>query len=320
MTLAQDDPYEMRLHPVDLLIKPIRDYVGRPVGLNQDWTGGSIMSGEEEWTRIGEEELPALVKRLVARKTWEDRAAWIGLDVEGLRVMQRRSVHLRIARFLEFLRRSLFRPITINAEIVDVDPALLRRIRPKGNAILTPAQVAAIRKATRESRRAKAVAAARFSAIPGQRVHSWTGRQHAYLADHDVQIATASVALDPIVDAVNEGTSFQLRVFPAPVGDAVGMEIVADTIKLLSDRGARDLSRRPRAGRIANRHHRIVRSLDRRRDPRRSIHLGREVRRPPLAGNRGAGRATPGGRRGHRPPPAAQPRLPPSRGALRPGL
>ena len=102
------------------------------------------------------EDLVSLIKMNVAEDTWEHVASQIAFSDGVLTVTNRKSVHDKIAQYLNYWRGFLGKMISIDAAIVSVDPQLLARIRSAGDAdrpaILPPAHFSKLLEAAREGK------------------------------------------------------------------------------------------------------------------------------------------------------------------------
>ena len=117
----------------------------------------------------------------------------------------------KIIQYINYWRGFVGRTIVLDAAVVSVDPQLLARIRSAGNAdrpgMLPADHYKQILEAAREGKLAEIAQSARVTAHPGQRVNLGEFTRQEYLRDYDVQIATASVALQPVVDVFSTGFS-----------------------------------------------------------------------------------------------------------------
>ena len=232
---GQDDPFETRSFNVEILTRTVPDRRGEPFGLPGDPIGVTT-AGDDFRPVLPEEFLIGLLKANVAEESWPHPAARIEFAEGALTVTQRRSVLARIAQVLDSLRPSLGKVITLDAWIVAADPAFLAPLRasaPAGRpAALGAEQARQLLEAAREGNQVELVKSLRISAHPGQRVHVGEGIQHAFLRDHDVQIASSAVALSPVIDVFTTGAGFDLTASIEPFGNTVLLEVRADDCEL----------------------------------------------------------------------------------------
>ncbi len=236
--LAQDDPMETRLYNVEFLTREVQDFPGQEIGLPRAVVAMTISPDESMLVSglLSAEDLANLIKSNVAEDTWEHVAAAITYSNGVLTVTNKRSVQEKVAQYLNYWRGFVGKMITVDAAIVAIDPQLLARIRSAGNAerpaILAPDQARQVLEAAREGRLADLVRSMRVTAHPGQRVSLQEITKQHYLKDFDVQIATAALALDPILDVLATGASVDVRPFLEPFAGGVTMEVRADVADL----------------------------------------------------------------------------------------
>lgn len=242
---AQDDPFETRLYNVEFLTREIQDHPGISLSLAQDAIGTTVMATEFSSTQITGEDLASLIQMNIAEDTWEHVSAGMQYSNGTLTVTNLRSVHGRIAQYLAYWRGLFGKMITIDALVVSVDPEYLAKLRAAGRperpAILPQEHVDALLAAAREGKLAAVVKAMRVTAHPGQRVHMADLARRRFVRDHDVQIATGAVSLDPIVDLLTTGVTIDVRPYLEPFGDAVTLVTRIDRaeLKALEDRTLR---------------------------------------------------------------------------------
>ncbi|MBI2933841.1 MAG: hypothetical protein HYY16_19530 [Planctomycetes bacterium] len=231
---AQDDPMETRVYNVEFLTKTVEDWPGIELGLGEEVL--PEVTAEESSPSLDADTLVDLIRNNIAEDSWEHQEA--GIDcVEGrMRVTNRKSVHVKIAEYLAYLRAIAGRMITVDATIVRIDPALLAKIRASSPAdqpaILSAEQVNQIIETAREGKQAEWVNAMRVTAHQGQRVSLHEATQQIYLRDYDIQLATGSALPDPVPDKYSIGTVVDVRPTIEPFGNAIALEIratVADT-------------------------------------------------------------------------------------------
>ena len=226
---AQDDPFETRIYNVEFLTREIQDYPGESLSLSQDSIGVTI-SAETSFasTQISGGDLISLIRNNVAEDSWEHVQASMHYASGVLTVTNRESVHGRIAQYITYWRGFFGKMIAIDAMIVSIDPELLATIRASGRpdrpAAIPAEHVTKIREAIREGKLASLIKTMRVTAHPGQRVHMRDIVRRRFIRDHDVQIATGVVALDPIIDLYSSGISIDVRPYLEPFGNAVTLE------------------------------------------------------------------------------------------------
>jgi hypothetical protein len=223
---------ETHLYNVEFLTAVTPDHPGQLLGFSTSTAGVLAESTEMSSGRITGEDLVSLIKMNVAEDTWEHVASVIAFSDGVLTVTNRKSVHDKIAQYLNYWRGFLGKMISIDAAIVSVDPQLLARIRSAGDAdrpaILPPAHFGKLLEAAREGKFAELVKSMRVTAHPGQRVSLQDIAKQQYVRDYDVQIALASVTLDPVIDQIATGASIDVRPYLEPFANGITMEVRTD--------------------------------------------------------------------------------------------
>ena len=227
---AQDDPFETRLHNVEFITREIRDFPGEDLSLSTDAIGTMITAkGEFSSTRISGDDLIALIGSNVAEDSWQHVSASISFANGILTVTNLRSVQERIARYLTYWRGFFGRMVVIDTSVVSIDPALLAGIRSAGDpdrpAALPEELAKKLFDAARAGKLATLLKSTRLTAHPGQRANAKDAVRRHYVRDQDLQIATASVAIDPIVGSYQTGLSVDLRPYVEPFGNAITLEV-----------------------------------------------------------------------------------------------
>jgi hypothetical protein len=228
---AQDDPMETHLYNVEFLTAVTADHPGQTLGLSGGAAG--VMVNEEMASgRVTGEDLVSLIKMNVAEDSWEHVASQIVFSDGVLTVTNRKSVHDKIAQYLNYWRGFLGKMISIDAAILSVDPQLLARTRSAGDAdrpaILPPDHFRSLLEAAREGKFAELVKSMRITAHPGQRVSLQDIAKQQYVRDYDVQIALASATLDPVPDLLATGAGIDVRPYLEPFANGITMEVRTD--------------------------------------------------------------------------------------------
>ncbi len=234
----QDDPFETHLYNVEFLTVSVADHPGEDLGLVQDAIGTAVAASEFSSSLLTGEDLAVLIKTNVAEDSWEHVNAGILYTNGALTITNRKSVHEKVVKYLDYWRGFLGRMVVVDAAVVSIDPQLLAKIRSAGNAdrpaILPPDQYKQVLDAAREGKLAEIARSARVTAHPGQRVNLGEFTRQDYIRDYDVQIATAAVAMDPILDVLSTGFRVDVRPYVEPFADGITLEVRAD----LSDQEA----------------------------------------------------------------------------------
>jgi len=230
---AQDDPWETHLYNVEFLTRTVQDFPGIDISLAQDNIGTMIVSDSEfSKGRLTGEDIASLIKTNVAEDSWDHVQAAITYQSGVITVTNRKSVHEKIRPYLAYWRGFFGKMITVDALLLVVDPALLAKVRAAGNPdrpmALAPEHLRVLLEAAREGKDAELLKSLRVTAHPGQRVNLQDLLKQAYVRDHDVQIATAALAFDPILDVFSSGVSVDVRPYLEPFGGAVTLEVRAD--------------------------------------------------------------------------------------------
>lgn len=229
----QDDPFETHLYNVEFLTEQVPDHPGEGLGLGRDSIGTTV-TGDSELSAglLTGEDLAHLIKSNVAEDSWEHVSAAITYSNGVLFVTNRKSVHEKIIQYINYWRGFVGRTIVLDAAVISIDPQLLAKIRSAGNAdrpgMLPADHYKQVLDAAREGKLAEIARSARITAHPGQRVNLGEFIRQEYLRDYDVQIATASVALDPVVDVFSTGFSVDVRPYLEPFAGGITVEVRAD--------------------------------------------------------------------------------------------
>jgi hypothetical protein len=245
LAAQQDDPMETHLYNVEFLTYGVQDFPGVDFSLSQDAIGTAMSASEVSSGRLSPDDLARLIKTNVVEDSWEHVQAAVSYQRGVLTVTNRRSVHEKIVQYLNYWRSFFGKIVVLDAAVVSVDPQLLARIRSAGNperpCVLPPEHLRQLLDAAREGKNAELVKTMRVTAHPGQRVNLGERNSREFLRDYDVQIATAAVALDPIVDVVSTGINLDVRPFVEPFAGAVTLEVRAGMADLdaLTDRTLR---------------------------------------------------------------------------------
>ena len=235
LALAQDDPWETHLYNVEFLTRVVEDRPGIDLGLQQDAIGTMVATSELAKAILTGEDIVNLIKNNIAEDSWEHIQAAVSFNEGIITVTNKKSVHDRIKPYLAYWRSFFGKMIAVDALLLSVDPRALAVIRAAGNPdrpmALAPEQLRALLDAAREGKAAELLKSLRVTAHPGQRVNLTDAARHQYVRDHDVQIATASVALDPIVDEFTSGVALDVTPYLEPFFGAVTLEIRAGRVE-----------------------------------------------------------------------------------------
>lgn len=236
LLLLQDDPWESRLYNVEFLTRVVEDRPGQDVGgLERDAVGLTVASSEMARAVLTGEDLIHLIRANIAEDSWEHEKAGMSFDDGILTVSNKKSVHERIVQYLAYWRGFFGKMIAVDALLLAVDPKLLATTRAAGNLerpmVLPPEHLKLLLDAAREGKNAELLKSLRVTAHPGQRVNLSDAVRHPYVRDHDVQIATASVAADPVLDEFTSGVAVDVTPFLEPFLGAVSLEIRAGRVE-----------------------------------------------------------------------------------------
>lgn len=237
LSTSQDDPWETRLYNVEFLTRVVEDRPGRDLGLSSG-SSGVVVAVESELGKgiLTGEDLIHLIRNNIAEDTWEHVQAALSYSDGIITATNRRSVHERIRQYLAYWRSFFGKMIALDAVLVAVDPQLLARTRAAGSPerpmVLPPEHLRILLDAAREGKHAELLKTLRVTAHPGQRVNLTDAARHQYLHDQDVQVATASVALDPVVAEFSSGVSVDVTPYLEPFAGAVTLEIRAGRVEL----------------------------------------------------------------------------------------
>lgn len=205
----------LRLFHVNALVSGRNEFVGPRLGLlRADEVADEarpLFGGEAEEARLpvgGLDELIELLKAEVDPASWESVA---GADIRALDdatlvVRNVPDVQAALGAALKRYEDRWLRPVLVEVQAVRL-PADL----PRGG--LSPEAATALAQ--------QPGAALSLTALPGQRVASFAGRQVAYLADYDVEVAQKAHIDDPIMLVANLGLAVDLRAVPSADGSRV---------------------------------------------------------------------------------------------------
>lgn len=229
---AQDDPFETQLYNVEFLTREVPDRPGDDIALAPPSAGMTVAADSAlSKCRITGEDLASLIRNNVAEDSWQHEKASVRFEAGLLAVTNRRSVQEKIRQYLAYWRAFFGKMIAIEAAVVSADPPLWARLRAAGlpdrPMVLAPDSVRALFDAAREGKSAELLKSLRVTAHPGQRVNLKDAHRQAYVRDVDVQIATAAVAFDPVMDVLESGMIVDVRPYLEPFGDAVTIEVRA---------------------------------------------------------------------------------------------
>ncbi len=231
----QDDPWETHLYNVEFLTRTIEDRPGVDLGLHQDAIGVAVAASELSKGVLTGEDLIHLIKNNIAEDSWEHVQAAISFEEGIITVTNKKTVHDRIKQYLAYWRSFFGKMIAVDALLIAVDPKLLALTRaaglPERPMVLPPEHLRSLLDAAREGKNAELLKSLRVTAHPGQRVNLTDAARHQYVRDHDIQIATASVALDPVVDEFTSGVSVDVTPYLEPFLGAVTLEIRAGRVE-----------------------------------------------------------------------------------------
>ncbi|HEX7897090.1 MAG TPA: hypothetical protein VF950_04990 [Planctomycetota bacterium] len=235
LSLVQDDPWETHLYNVEFLTRVVDDRPGVDLGLGQDAIGVAVAASEMAKAILTGEDLVNLIKNNIAEDTWEHVQAHVTYNDGIITVTNKKSVHDRIKQYLAYWRSFFGKMIAVDALLLSVDPKLLATTRAAGNLdrpmVLPPEHLKVLLDAAREGKTAELLKSLRVTAHPGQRVNLTDAARHQYVRDHDIQIATASVALDPIIDEFTSGVAVDVTPYLEPFLGAVTLEIRAGRVE-----------------------------------------------------------------------------------------
>jgi hypothetical protein len=253
----QDDPVETRVYPIAFLTRPVPDRPGPRLGLVLDPVGTAVASASEQSALLPAETLVEILRANISPERWHEAGAKIESGEDTLTVTHRTSVHTKIRQVLDALQFAFGSLITIDAAIVSADPAVFARYRAlhPGDrpAALLPEQARELLAAAREGKDARLLKSLRLTGRAGQRVHFHEGTQQSYLRDHDVQISSSAVALDPVVDVLTTGAGIELEAFLGPLGNLVTLVVRADMsdLETMDDRTLKLMGTVPAPGQDA---------------------------------------------------------------------
>ncbi len=220
---AQDDPFETRVFDVEFLTKSIPDHPCADFGMD----GVSSSKEEPDRSFISGEDLVALVKSNIQEDSWEHQNAKITFEDGQLTVTNVKSVQEKISQYLAYWRGIHGRMVVVDGLFVSVDPALFGKLRgsaaPNRPSILPAAAIKELHAAVKDGK-AEILKALRATAYPGQRVGLQEFAGVSYVGDIDIQVATGSVQIDPIIHTVSAGAALDVRPHIEPFEGGITME------------------------------------------------------------------------------------------------
>ncbi|MHC4547311.1 MAG: hypothetical protein ACYTEZ_00925 [Planctomycetota bacterium] len=193
------------------------------------------------------EELMELVRSHVWASSYEE-GAMISAEGQTLVVVNSRAALADTAGFLDRLRDRVHRCVTVEAQVVDLAPALSRRLGEGRGTSLTPEQQGELATALADGK-ASLIFAGRTTGFVGQRSLLWHGRQVALASEADVQVAEGQAGWDPRVEVVQAGGYLSVRPSAGDEGARITLDVELrwDELEALesrdTDAGSVDLPR-----------------------------------------------------------------------------
>jgi hypothetical protein len=230
---VQDDPWETNMYNIESLTRVVEGHCGIELGLSDDPVAAAV--AELDKVILTGEDFVNLIKNNIAEDTWEHAQASVAFSDGILTITNKKSVHDRIRQYLAYWRGFFGKMIVIDVLLLSVDPQLLDRVRSAGDPerpmALPPERLRTLLDAAREGKNAEILKSLRVTAHPGQRVNLTDVAHHQYVKDHDTQIATAAVGLDPVIGEYTSGVSVDVTPTLEPFLGAVTLEIRASRVE-----------------------------------------------------------------------------------------
>ena len=217
--LESEGSQVLRIHNVADLTIRLTSFVHpnlhlRPAGAEMDEDAPLFGKAEEgEMFFSGVEELLDLISANVWPQVWEERgnSMWTS-GPHALIVIAPEEVQKDVHLYLQELRRSLGRIVTVSVRVLSLDDAALVEVLGGArSAILdrtTGLRLLARAEAGQDMRLGHSV---RLSGFNGQQVMLYRCAQQAFVQDYDVEVAEEAKISDPIVGVLQTGLTFDVR-------------------------------------------------------------------------------------------------------------
>jgi hypothetical protein len=229
-------PVETRVFDVSALVAPVSHARLEPFGLS--WPDTEIEEEElEPFSPLEIDALVDMIRESIDIESWEREDVALAATQSGqLLVRQTKPALDRIEQYLEWLDRTLRRPIDIAVHWMVLERESVERLRKSGlldvlsAGTLDEAQVRALR--LEADRPGNVHESGSTTSVLGNRAAVRRATFVTYLEDYDVEIAQAAQIGDPIVATAREGLEAYVRPHPLVGGNEIAVQVLARTGRL----------------------------------------------------------------------------------------
>jgi hypothetical protein len=226
----------MHRYDVRELILAPKDFVGPTLSIGG--AGGTANPGiafdntaaVDEDRSITGETLVEYIKEYIARTSWVQSCNSIQFRSGFLYVTNAPEVHQKIQAWLDEMRKTTGRMVTLDARYLSVDAATWKAILGKEGDkpayYLDDAQARALDQALAEGANACILEQGRTTGYNAQRVTLVSVRQRAYVQDYTAVVQVSSVGVDPEIAYFMEGMALDLRPVILSDGKALHLEVL----------------------------------------------------------------------------------------------
>lgn len=222
-------PQTMETREYDLRI-PALDIAPPPLGLTVE--SNPPQSAE---TGFAPENIEEALRALFGDKVWEEDQAGLSYEDGILTVTHRPAVHDVVAAAVRHLRHGSARPVRIDTQLVEMDPAAYASWRgTDAGPVLSEAQAKALSVALAEGR--AQIVKEFASRIPeGREALLKDVETRSYLRDLDCQIAESAVMEDPVHTVMQIGDAWTVAASGLPGRDLIRIDFAMRRFDLVSE-------------------------------------------------------------------------------------
>lgn len=217
----------------ELLLAP-QDFVGPTIsiggagGTGNTFDNPAEMMMDEDRAFTGEA-LVGYIKQYIGRETWEWSCCSVQFQGGFLIVQNTPEVHRRIQAWIEDMRKTTGRMVTLDARYLSVDAAtwkaILGKEAEKPACFLDDAQAKALDQAIAEGGNATLLEQGRTTGYNAQRVNIVSVRQRAFLQDYTSVVQVQAVGMDPEIGYMSEGMVLDVRPVILSDGKSLHLEV-----------------------------------------------------------------------------------------------
>ncbi|MHC4470985.1 MAG: hypothetical protein ACYS99_08470 [Planctomycetota bacterium] len=186
----------------------------KPAGAEIDEDAPLFGKAEEgEMFFSGVDELMDLIVSNIWPEIWDDQDNAIYVSgPHAMLVVAPPEVQGDIHEYLQGLRRSLGRIVTVKVRVLALDSGALGSVLPGGrSALLTKEEGMKLLARAEAGQGLRIAHSVRLAGFNGQRVMLYRGAQRSFVQDYDVEVAQESKISDPIIGVLQTGFTFDVR-------------------------------------------------------------------------------------------------------------